>query len=173
MLYLYWWKEKNIKLKHEMSSIIWLHKMQISIRKCGLKIKEQVMLSARLFWVGLVLAVNLVLNDECGSQNSFNNFFYFFYFTICLHKRDEHCLGWTNIYILMTITCICVLLKFIWIFKGKGLVCPSLPNSLPLSHLSSLQLSLSISRPLSLPTVPPFISLLICLPLFSCTLLSI
>ena len=38
---------------------------------------------------------------------------------------------------------------------GKGLVCESLPNSLPLSLLSSLQLSLTISHPLSLTIVPP------------------
>ena len=38
---------------------------------------------------------------------------------------------------------------------AKGLVCESLPNSLPLLLLSSLNVSLPLSRPLSLPIVPP------------------
>ena len=41
---------------------------------------------------------------------------------------------------------------------GKGLVCESLPNSLPLSLLSPLQLSLPISCRLSLPIIPTFFS---------------
>ena len=56
--------------------------------------------------------------------------------------------------------------------SGKGLVCQSLPNFLPLSLLSSLQLCLSLSCPLSLP-ISSLISFFICLPLFSCTLLTI
>ena len=40
-------------------------------------------------------------------------------------------------------------------FVGKGLVCWSLPNALPLSLLDSLPLSFPLSCPLSLPVAPP------------------
>ena len=41
---------------------------------------------------------------------------------------------------------------------GKGLVCQSLPNSLPLSLLSSLPISLPLFCPLSVPIVPLYFS---------------